>query len=153
MTMISEAHMTGGPMRLMVDVESVAKKGVVHLCIGGLTFPITREDLVTLLFGESVAHFEPSKRSARQPAKRPPKREQRHHSGGKQIAAAAAKRRKERAAKGLCYADCNRKAAPGKSYCLTHLRRLRAGILKGHANRKANEKASQKTGLRVVRSD
>jgi len=145
MTMISEAHMTGGPMRLMVDVESVAKKGVVHLCVGGLTFPITREDLVTLLFGEVGAHFEP--------AKRPAKREQRHHSGGKQIAAAAAKRRKERAAKGLCYADCNRKAAPGKSYCLTHLRRLRAGILKGHANRKANEKASQKTGLRVVRSD
>lgn len=132
-------------MRLMVDV---AKKGVVHLCIGGLTFPITREDLVTLLFGEPGADFEPSKRGPGRPRKYIKKKAER--SAGKQIAAGVSKRLKERAAKGLCYADCTKKAAPGKSYCLTHLRRFRAGIVKGRANRKANGK---KSGLHVVRSD
>lgn len=151
MTILSEARMTGGPMRLVVDIENVTKKGVVHLCIGGLTFPITREDLVTLLFGEPGVDFEPLKSSK---PKRGPGRPRKIHNGhrgtGKQIAAGVSKRLKERAAKGLCYADCTKKAAPGKSYCMAHLRRLRAGIIKGRANRRANEK---KSGLHVVRSN
>lgn len=112
------AKIGNGSMKLVMDVST---NGVVPLYIGGLTVPITREDLIKMLFGsqeETINPHEP-KTTVHKTHHKMIDIIAKKNNSSKEISSRAAKFA-ERIKAGLCL-YCPKKHLKNKKFCRTHL--------------------------------
>lgn len=121
-------------MKLVIEAEHVQQ---VRLQVGNIEIPLTREQVVELLFGEgvSLASLVSKKKAkanghgkAHVNGAASPKR----GDGGASVMAA-------RRAKGLCI-RCEKKAVEGRAYCAPHLEAAKNNAMKA---RRAHAKAER----------